>query len=119
MFAGKLAEMFNSLSSLRSFTMSRGPASAAFLKSSATENQLIKTPITGNKFLTMSRYEQIFHYSEISIFHCFNVEREKHKILHRRSIISNYFSVNKFGKYIAIFRCICNFNVVLTKFIKA
>lgn len=37
MFAGKLVEMFNSLSPLQSFTMSRGPASAAFLKSSATE----------------------------------------------------------------------------------
>lgn len=37
MFAGKLVEMFNSLSPLRSFTMSRGPASAAFLKSSATD----------------------------------------------------------------------------------
>ena len=37
MFAGKLVEMFNSLSPLQSFTMSRGPASAAFLKSSATK----------------------------------------------------------------------------------
>lgn len=37
-FAGRWVEILRSLSPLRSFTMSRGPASAALLKSSARQN---------------------------------------------------------------------------------
>lgn len=62
-FAGKLVEMFKSLSPFQSFTMSRGPASAAFLKSSATEMQKRVVRHTGSSyvypFLRYMRWEPL------------------------------------------------------------